>query len=261
VLLVEIGTGEVYAPYLRLPAALCDIGSGSKSISLWFKLTRNDIGYQYIFMQGHSYDGTNYNPFCIEQNNQLTTIFTVYDGDWRTGTASSPHLFYGVPSVNVWHHAVTTIGGGVVAGYLDGVLVNTATYSGDIISHGDSNTLGFSQSGPSGYNQEVSTPAQIHVDELGIWNRVLSSSEVSILYNNGDGIPFTISSAPTLSPTLSPTISPSLVPSQTPTLVSTLTKPNPKGKPKRRPTPKPTRRRYIYRTHSPSKRPTTQQQP
>jgi hypothetical protein len=40
-----------------------------------------------------------------------------------------------------------------------------------------------------------------------------------------------------------------------PTLISTPTKP----RPKRRPTPKPTRRRYIYRTHSPSKKKPTQQ--
>ena len=61
---------------------------------------------------------------------------------------------------------------------------------------------------------------------------------------------YELSKAPTPEPT---TLT---QPSQTPTLISSSTTTNPKHKPKRRPTPKPTRKRYIYRTHSPSKKPT-----
>jgi hypothetical protein len=176
---------------------------------MWFKLTRNDIGYQWILMQGASHDASNYIPFYIEQNSQLSTVLTVTDYTW-TG-----YIPYGIPTGNVWHHVVLTIGSGVVSGYLDGVLKGTTTYSGTIISMGDSHTLGFYRSGPGAFSPtEVSTPAQIFIDELGIWNRVLSSSEVSSLYNNGDGIPFTISSAPTLSPTLSPTKTPTKTPTK-----------------------------------------------
>lgn len=180
---VQIGTGSLSAPYLKLPSAICDVGSGSKSISMWFKLTRNDIGYQWILMQGASHDASNYIPFYIEQSNQLSTVLTVTDYTW-TG-----YIPYGIPTGNVWHHVVLTIGSGVVSGYLDGVLKGTTTYSGTIISMGDSHTLGFYRSGPGASSPtEVSTRAQIFIDELGIWNRVLSLSEVSSLYSNGNGI-------------------------------------------------------------------------
>lgn len=72
--------------------------------------------------------------------------------------------------------------------YLDGVLNGTMSLTAFSWS---ANAVEFvSGAGSAGI------PFDSGLDELGIWNRTLNSSEVLELYNSGDGLPFDASSAP-----------------------------------------------------------------
>lgn len=88
-------------------------------------------------------------------------------------------------STNTWYYLTTVISGSTLTAYVNGVSIGSGT-----IGSGTTNANNFSLSSyadtPGGYFQG-------YIDEVGIWSRVLSSGEVSELYNSGAGLqyPFT----------------------------------------------------------------------
>jgi len=97
------------------------------------------------------------------------------------GTSSNIELESGVDvSDNSWHHVVGTYDKSTNEAkiYVDGSLANsTTTDPGDFT--GSSNVI-------VGAREDNSRHYDGDIDEVGIWNRVLSSSEVADLYNSGD---------------------------------------------------------------------------
>lgn len=81
-----------------------------------------------------------------------------------------------------WNHLVTTVGGGSLKLYVNGGLVATGTTSASLIDL--ELILG---------NQESIYPLTGSLDEVGIWNRALTSAEVTALYNGGNGISYPFS--------------------------------------------------------------------
>ena len=82
-----------------------------------------------------------------------------------------------------WHHIVMVRDSSNLYHYKDNVLVETVSLSGHTPSTGNSSfPLGF------GINQR-SPPRYIdaQLDDVGIWNRALTASEISALYNSGTG--------------------------------------------------------------------------
>ncbi|NBO98581.1 MAG: hypothetical protein EBU90_00370 [Proteobacteria bacterium] len=163
--------------WLKLPAGICDIGTGEKSFSIWFKLNQTSIGYQWIWMQGHNYDYANNNIVYIEANSTLNTLFlTNTENHWTYNLGNNI-----VPTAGVWHHYVGTYSGSQFKGYYDGNLVGQTNYSGSISTDNTEYTLGR-------YNGLPSFGAFSGlIDDVGIWNRVLTPDDVAYLYNSGQG--------------------------------------------------------------------------
>jgi hypothetical protein len=91
---------------------------------------------------------------------------------------------------NLWHFCVMTYDGTTVNFWVDNV--NKASYSG-------SGSLGPDQYVNVGHNNS----AQFwngEIDEVGIWQRALTASEVSLLWNSGNGITYPFSPPITDSP-------------------------------------------------------------
>jgi hypothetical protein len=86
----------------------------------------------------------------------------------------------GLINLNTWHHCVVTYdGAGNIAFYKNGSAVDTQTVSWtDGVGTADAWIGSFL--GASNYFGGI-------IDEVGIWNRVLTSSEVTELYNSGAG--------------------------------------------------------------------------
>ena len=109
---------------------------------------------------------------------------------WEDGTST---LIGGTALPNTWYHVVTVVDwvGGTIKTYINNLLVAThATFSGNFAA----NTGGFS------IGQQTNVWwGSVKVDEVGIWNRVLTSTEVTQLYNSGVGLqyPFTVTPPPT----------------------------------------------------------------
>ena len=82
-----------------------------------------------------------------------------------------------------WRHLVVTLTGGILSLYVDGVLATSVTNAGSINVSGSS-------------FQGIGSPIQYNdyfnglIDEVGIWNRALTSDEITKLYNNGNGLTY-----------------------------------------------------------------------
>lgn len=160
--------------WLTLPAGICDVGAAkTKTYSMWFKLTQTSAGYQWLWMQGGG-DVQRINPFYIEANSQLTTIF-FEGGRWNP-------MSWGVtPTANTWHHVCLVINGNSVKGYYDNVLSLNTTYAGTIQADTTAHTLGHYNAYPNGLN--VNVPFTGYIDEVAIFNTALTASQVSYIYS------------------------------------------------------------------------------
>ena len=84
-----------------------------------------------------------------------------------------------------WHHAVQTISPSTLSLYLDGVLQGSVTTQGGNVTENDCIIFG-----ADGNNNAVyATPLYLngYIDDIRIYNRVLTTDEISLLYNGGFG--------------------------------------------------------------------------
>ena len=131
----------------------------SASISGWFKTT-NLSGPLGLFFSSNPQTG-----FAIGcRSDQLLTIFD-YTGNEIVTSATIVN--------DTWHHIVVTTNGSDISVYFDGSLVNTYT---NILQ----NITTFSIN-------DFTYPYVGFADAVGIWNRALTTQEVTVLYNNGNG--------------------------------------------------------------------------
>ncbi len=100
--------------------------------------------------------------------------------------------------IGAWHHVVAIRSNGYVSLYLDGSLIGTPATSTQDISNGN-NTLFSGRM----YNGVWVYPFNGLIDEVGIWNRALSTSQITSLYNSGNGQthPLSLSNANNGTPT------------------------------------------------------------
>jgi hypothetical protein len=106
-------------------------------------------------------------------------------------TSNSPSISLNEPSdtlnaafVNIWFHLAVVNSGGVVTLYRNGASRATATRPGGQTFNASSAQLNI------GRRQFVTAEnyASAYVDEIAKWTRALSASEISDLYNSGNGI-------------------------------------------------------------------------
>ena len=91
---------------------------------------------------------------------------------------------------NNWHHLVLTYDGSTIVFYVDGSIVDSnSAWLGNL-----ANIDTFWGIGGDEYTS-VATPPDASfwgsIDETGVWSRALSEAEVTSLYNNGIGLPYT----------------------------------------------------------------------
>jgi len=91
-------------------------------------------------------------------------------------------------STTAWNHVVCTWDGSTTADkiiiYLDGSSDGTGTFSGT--QETTTNACEFGQNSIAG-GKNVTT---FYLDEVGVWDRAITSAEASALYNSGDGLPY-----------------------------------------------------------------------
>lgn len=138
---------------------------GNNSVSFWYRVT--DIASQrYMFATAE--DTSNFGG----------TVHT--DGTTQLwGGEKSTTLSLG-NQINRWTHVVIVqTEGGVVEFYINGTLETTSS-SGSSVPANRGITIGSTYTGVATFRGKI--------DEFGVWNRTLTSTEVTQLYNNGSGI-------------------------------------------------------------------------
>jgi hypothetical protein len=108
--------------------------------------------------------------------------------DTSAGVNQLPVAINGVLN-NTWHHVAIVISGGIAAGYLDGVVSNSGTYSQGTGLSAAVNLLIGARNGSS------SSRFNGLMDDVRIYNRVLSKDEIKRLYNIGGTVKLNTSSA------------------------------------------------------------------
>ena len=138
-----------------------------------------------------SFDIGSYEGLISDTNDDSADFYSAYEGtttndrfDWQIAN-SATEASKKVSNTTGWHMFTGTFNGSLEMLYLDGVSVTNISTS-EVISFTTSLDLGDDRR--RGYYY------QGYMDELGIWNRSLTSAEVTSLYNSGSGLgyPFNI---------------------------------------------------------------------
>ncbi|WP_198145950.1 LamG-like jellyroll fold domain-containing protein [Desulfonatronovibrio magnus] len=118
------------------------------------------------------------------------------DALYRLSNGQSNRVLTPVLENDRWYHIASTFDGATAKIYVDGELVGSNVLSGSIGNANTVFTIGAHSAGPSGWGYQW----RGKIDEVGIWERVLSDLEVSLLYNSGQGnqYPFSATSGHTL---------------------------------------------------------------
>lgn len=82
------------------------------------------------------------------------------------------------PEEGVWYHLAGTYDGSIMKIYVDGVLENSTLWDGSIDTSGSPLIFGNRIWGDRGFNGVI--------DEIGLWGRALSSTEIEELYMEGE---------------------------------------------------------------------------
>lgn len=138
----------------------------SCSISFWFNPTDAQTSTGILSWANPPLSG---NPWILVQRQNATTVQIYVDGGYRFNFAASD---------GTWYHVVLTYDPGAV---LWSCYVNNGaptTYSGLIGSNIVTSNMLFFGSGFNGYFRGL-------IDNVAIYNKVLNSTDVANLYNNG----------------------------------------------------------------------------
>ena len=156
--------------------------TGAFSLSLWMKSTDT-----YEFARLMVKDNGGMNPSGSRDWLLASSISSVFFGH-TGGTVSHPRSnFYD----DQWHHVVGTNGGpgGDLKIYIDGSLGNTNAGNGFSVNYTGNQPVSI---GAAIAGSQVGLHYEGLLDEAAIFNKELSSNEVSTIYNNGNPIDLTI---------------------------------------------------------------------
>jgi hypothetical protein len=159
--------------YLSLPTGRgLNFGTNDFSISLWVNLDTQTAPYPAIV------SCVNYNSFFKVS---LVAGYTNRIGFEHLDHASIASSFQ--LNTNTWYHVVVQRQNGIMYLYINGLLNQTITDTYPIDLGNGGTVIG-------GGNWNGSQGIFIgKLDEIGIWSRALTESEIAFLYNSGSGIP------------------------------------------------------------------------
>lgn len=169
------GNNENVQSIVNIPIS----GNSNRSISYWCKF---DNANSYVCLSwGLSYPGYYYHNNYIQSGSTESYTGVQNDSTWFTGSYADKLWASGINVDDIWRQVTFTysenLGGASL--YVDGKLL-----SNGVIGTGDPLLLN-----SDGILDTDSTPLKISgfnggfIDDVNIWNRTLSSSEVSTLYN------------------------------------------------------------------------------
>lgn len=183
----KLGNGAVFdgsTSYLSHAASLFPTGSGVRSWSGWVKLDVLPSSGNAVVI---AYYGAN-----SAGNGCGLAIYN------NAGTYKLRNIFYGTDydetitiSTGVWYHVASTYDGVTLKSYFNGSLLGSGA-SKTFVTTATGGNIGQLNGGSSKIDGMI--------DELGVWERPLTSGEIATLYNSGSGLsPF--STPVTVSPT------------------------------------------------------------
>ena len=153
------------------------MGTGSFSMSAWIKFTTNVAGIDLV-AYGNPAGGAALGYAIVQSGIHIG--FAIGDG---THTAAKDSVT--TNNDGVWHFAVFTCDrAGLGSIYIDNGTpdtVSVTTVTGSLNS-----STGFGIGGGAG-GIHLSDSS---IDEVGIWNRILTTGEISTLYNGGTGLTY-----------------------------------------------------------------------
>jgi len=150
-----------------------DLPTRERSISLWVKLQKTD-GYNFMMSYGGSDGNTSYN---LSQHGSQFII----DNFWNSILAAT---FTDSPADN-WVHLVTTTGPAGTQFFLNGVRIgNNAAFTSNTVTSGKKLAFG-GRLNPDGLSFEGSNMTG-DLDDIRIYDRELSVTEISGLYQEGE---------------------------------------------------------------------------
>lgn len=155
---LNIANTGATATILNLP-----YGASARTISIWIKMNSIDPNYNFVYNYGSAtgYYGVYFNP---------STIF-------HFAASGGNHSNASAIAVNQWVHYVFSYDGVQSKIYKNGVLLNTSPKSWNTINNSNLFRLGLTESGNSNYFNAA-------VDDLKIYNYVISDADATSLYSN-----------------------------------------------------------------------------
>jgi hypothetical protein len=184
-------TGKINnAADLDSSSDMIDIGNpsnlqitGPMSISFWFKTTTTNNTSGHPFSIINKADNSSQDSWLVYQETGTSGMVFSFCGNGSCSSRQSAVI--PIPDTG-WHHWVGTFDPNDTAFhvYLDGVAQSFTpggTWSGTSIYNSTSDVIIGNKSSPSNWGSLAT------IDELGVWTRILSSTEVSQLYNSGSG--------------------------------------------------------------------------
>jgi len=163
--------------YVRLPNNSMDL-TGDFSISMWANWGRNNTSQILIANLNSNYE---LGFFVEHAASQLR---------FRGYKSNLSNAFYVVkssytPTLNTWYHYTFTHKNGVNNIYENGILIATDTSTTGHVNHGVTN---YPTIGANKYNSSnIQEPFLGSIDALNVWSKELTQSEITELYNSGNG--------------------------------------------------------------------------
>jgi len=136
------------------------------TLSAW--VNTNDTGNG----QHNPYVGKGDQTYAIKHASSNTIEFFIFDAGWHTANVRVDSSFNGE-----WHHVLGTYDGSELKTYVDGVLGATVAHQGSIEVQTHNLTIAMN-------SQETDRFYDGVIDEVKIYNRALSSSEIRFLVGN-----------------------------------------------------------------------------
>lgn len=102
---------------------------------------------------------------------------------WNDGATESIAANGVTMAVNQWYYVVATFKIGEQNIYVNNILYGTSALTGQIVASTNNVMIGIQDTG-------LNNPFNGLIDEIGIWNRVLSQREITQLYNGGRGLSY-----------------------------------------------------------------------
>ena len=162
------------------------IGKGAMkqfSVSAWYLRTANPTGPENIIAKGQSPNQSAMIDYrIIEISNNASPVFGMNAHITQMGV-NCGNQNVGHPQLNEWHHLVFTMRAlsnetGIKKIYLDGSLIDSCSY--DQKTESSSNNLFI---GATGFSS-IDAFWNGKIDDIGIWNRALTTKEVKGLYSS-----------------------------------------------------------------------------